>query len=174
MAEGGNITLDKITKARDDYYKERLKYLDYDTTAVMDKYYDVPSEDNNTRELVFIIWGILSVGYMSYELFNMIKNKLQYNCKMAEGGFDENAPLLNEDKNAQDDDYRENIEMYELSSQMPVGNEGELQQNYVLNVLFYIHRSFRKILHPMLSGFISSMLLACFCNAALAAFEIVT
>ena len=45
----------------------------------MNKYYVVPSDgesDDKTNELIFIIWGILSVGYMSYELFNMIKNKM--------------------------------------------------------------------------------------------------
>ena len=45
-------------KARDDYYKERLKYLDYmKATDTMNEYYVVPSEDDKTRELVFIIWG---------------------------------------------------------------------------------------------------------------------
>ena len=59
MAE--NVTPEEYTKAR----KE-----------AMDEYYDVPDEDHKTRELLFMMWGILRVGYMSYELFNMIKNKL--------------------------------------------------------------------------------------------------
>ena len=43
----------------------------------MDKHYDVPSEDDKTSELVFIIWGYSQrIAYMRYELFNMIKNKL--------------------------------------------------------------------------------------------------
>ena len=39
---GGNIALEQLAKARDDYYKERLKYLDCmkatDTTEVMNEY----------------------------------------------------------------------------------------------------------------------------------------
>ena len=77
MEEKRYVTLEEFTKARDDYYKDLDDLKDrLRKEADMDEYYDVPSETQKTKEFVFIIWGILSIGYMSYELFNMIKNKL--------------------------------------------------------------------------------------------------
>ena len=70
------VTQEQLSKTRDEW----LKYLD-DMNCRLEKAIDInkyifPNEDDKTRELAFIIFGIISVGYMSYELFNMIKNKL--------------------------------------------------------------------------------------------------
>ena len=61
MATGGDVELEDLIKARDDYYKKLFKYLDYvkatDTTEAMNEYYVVFSEHYKTNELAFIIWG---------------------------------------------------------------------------------------------------------------------
>ena len=51
----------KLVKARENYYKERLKY--YEKATDMNEYDVVPNQDDKR----FIIWGIVGVGY-NYEL----------------------------------------------------------------------------------------------------------
>ena len=71
------VTQEELAKARgvwlkDLDVKDRLSKA-IDMTEAMNGYI-FSSEDYKTRELAFITFGIVSVGYMSYELFNMINN----------------------------------------------------------------------------------------------------
>ena len=78
MTEKRFVTQEQLSKARDEWLKDLDDVKDQlEKETDINKYYIFPSDgepDDKTREMAFIIFGIVSVGYMSYELFNMIKN----------------------------------------------------------------------------------------------------
>ena len=80
MTEKRLVMQEQLAEARGEWLKDLDDVKDrllkaIDMTEAMNEYI-FSSEDYKTRELVFIIFGIVSVGYMSYKLFNnFINNK---------------------------------------------------------------------------------------------------